>query len=345
MRALAPPLRALRHAIVAGALATAGLTAPAADAPAHGDATSVRLLFAGDVVLDDHAGTLIEQGGDPFADFTSLFADADIRLANLECVVATTGEAGDKNFTFRAHPRTLGVLKRHFDAVGLANNHSGDYGREAFAEMLDLLKAAGLGQFGGGRNLSEAHTPLIVERKGLRIALLGYSEFMPRSFEADFDAPGVAWSEDEQVRIDIRKARTTYGADIVIPVMHWGWENELTANARQRQLARVMLDAGADAVIGGHPHVTQDIEPYHGKPIVYSVGNFVMKETDNANQRRGWVLQLQIDKSGVRALRTHRAAIDMDGIPSRDRSAASPCWHRGEDTISTCPAPAPGVSP
>jgi hypothetical protein len=105
---------------------------------------AVSLVFAGDVVLDDSAGELIQRGGDPFADFAALFASADIRLANLECVVATTGSAGDKNYTFRAHPRTLPVLKRHFDALGLANNHSGDFGREAFAEMLGLLKQAGL---------------------------------------------------------------------------------------------------------------------------------------------------------------------------------------------------------
>lgn len=311
-----------------------GLNAHGAD----GSAThkSVRLLFAGDVVLDDHAGTAITRGGDPFADFASLFAGADIRLANLECVVATTGTPADKNYTFRAHPRVLAVLKHHFDAVALANNHSGDYGREAFSEMLNLLKQANLGEFGGGHNLAQAHTPLILERKGLRIALLGYSEFMPRSFEADFDAPGVAWSEDEQVRSDIHKARTVYRADIVIPVMHWGWENEPTANTRQRQLARLMLDAGAHAVIGGHPHVTQDIENYDGKPIVYSVGNFVMKETDNANQRRGWVLELEIDKTGVQALRTHMASIDMDGIPSRDRTTTSPCWRRGQNGLQAC---------
>ncbi|MBI2754869.1 MAG: CapA family protein [Betaproteobacteria bacterium] len=319
----------LRHGLAA-LLLGACLTAAAQTADA------VRLVFAGDVVLDDSAGELIERGGDPFADFGSVFSAADIRIANLECVVATTGSAGDKNYTFRAHPRTLPVLKRHFDALALANNHSGDFGREAFAEMLGLLKNAGLSQFGGGHNLSEAHTPLIVERKGLRIALLGYSEFMPRSFEADFDAPGVAWSEDEQAVDDIRKARSVYRADIVIPVMHWGWENEPVANVRQRQLARVMLDAGADAVIGGHPHVTQDIEHYRGKPIIYSVGNFVMKETDNANQRRGWVLQLQIEKGGVRAFDTRVADISMDGIPRLVRSAVSPCWKRGDTTVGQC---------
>lgn len=302
-------------------------------------ASPVSLVFAGDVVLDASAGEMIRRDEDPFASFAPFFKDADIRLANLECVVATTGSAGNKNFTFRAHPRTLPVLKRHFDALALANNHSGDYGREAFAEMLGLLKQADLGYFGGGHNLSEAHTPFIIERKGLRIALLGYSEFMPRSFEADDNAPGVAWSEDEQVVADIQKARTVYHADLVIPVMHWGWEDETNSSPRQRQLAHTMIDAGADAVIGGHPHVTQEIEQYRGKPVIYSVGNFVMEETDNANQRRGWVLRLQLDKQGVRAFDTRVAQISMDGIPLLDRQAVSPCWRRGQADVGQCQNP------
>ena len=319
-------------------LSTLVLTVAALGAQAS---ETVKLLFAGDVVLDDTAGAMIARGDDPFAGFAPLFAKADIRLANLECVVATTGNAGDKNYTFRAHPRVLPVLKKHFDALALANNHSGDYGREAFAEMLGLLQGAGIGQFGGGHNLREAHTPLIIERKGIRIALLGYNEFMPRSFEADFDAPGSAWSEDEQVVADIRAARSVHRADLVIPVMHWGWENEPVANARQRALARTMVAAGADAVIGGHPHVRQDIEIINGKPVVYSVGNFVMKETDNANQRLGWVLELNLDKAGVASWRTHTAAIDMEGIPTPAPLAAvpsSPCGERGMDKPGVCSA-------
>ncbi len=296
----------------------------------------VTLVFAGDTTLDDDAGALIERGGDPLADFSALFAGADVRLANLECVVATRGTVGSKIYTFRAHPRVLPVLKKHLDGVTLANNHSGDFGREAFAEMLGLLQKAGLAQAGGGLNLSQAHAPWIVERRGLRIALLSYNEFMPRSFEAGHDTPGVAWSEDEQVVEDIRRARTVHRADLVIPFMHWGWENEGVANARQRLLARKMIDAGADAVIGGHPHVTQDIEHYQGKPIVYSVGNFVMKETDNEHQRQGWVLRLEMDQQGVRALDTHVARIDMQGIPRRDPATPSPCWQRGEAAVGAC---------
>lgn len=316
--------------------ALCALTLAAAPWLAQAGQPSVSLVFAGDVVLDDAPGALIAAGGDPFAGFAPLFKSADLRIANLECVVATTGTAAGKNFTFRAHPRTLPVLKRHFDAVSVANNHTGDFGREAFAEMLGLLKAQGLPQFGGGHNLTQAHTPLILERKGVRIALLGYNEFMPRSFEADANAPGSAWSEDEQVVADIQKARTVHGADVVIPVMHWGWENELTANARQRQLARTMIDAGADAVIGGHPHVTQDIEHHRGKPIIYSVGNFVMKETDNDKQRVGWVLRLHIDKQGVSAFDTHVARLNLNGIPRPDPHMPSPCWRRGQDDLSLC---------
>ena len=299
-------------------------------------AKEVSLVFAGDTVLDDTAGKIIEQGGDPFSDFADYFAGADIRITNLECVVSTRGQANDKMYTFQAHPRVIPVLQKHFDAVTLANNHSGDFGPDAFAQMLSLLKEAGLAQVGGGMNLKQAHTPLVFTRNGWRIAVLSYNEFHPRSFEAGFDIPGVAWSEDQQVMEDIQTARRIHHADLVIPVMHWGWENERTANPRQRQLAKLMIDAGADAVIGGHPHVTQDVSVYKGKPIVYSVGNFVMKETDNAFQRKGWVLKMYFDKRGVTRFETLPVKIDMEGIPSIDRAASSPCWQRGDNIAGEC---------
>ena len=299
-------------------------------------AKEVSLVFAGDTVLDDTAGKIIEQGGDPFSDFADYFAGADIRITNLECVVSTRGQANDKMYTFQAHPRVIPVLQKHFDAVTLANNHSGDFGPDAFAQMLSLLKEARLAQVGGGMNLKQAHTPLVFTRNGWRIAVLSYNEFHPRSFEAGFDIPGVAWSEDQQVVEDIQTARRIHHADLVIPVMHWGWENERTANPRQRQLAKLMIDAGADAVIGGHPHVTQDVSVYKGRPIIYSVGNFVMKETDNAFQRQAWVLKMYLDKRGVTRFETLPVKINMEGIPSIDRTAPSPCWQRGDKNTGLC---------
>jgi len=302
------------------------------------------LVFAGDVTLDDAPGALIARGGDPFAAFAPWFANADVRLINLECVVARGGTPADKNFTFRAEPQVLPVLRRHVDAVTLANNHSGDYGRSAFAEMLGWLQQAGLGQAGGGLNLAEAHTPWLFERAGQRVAVLSYNEYMPRSFEADHDAPGSAWSEDEQVVHDVQQARLRHRADRVLVFMHWGWENEPRANPRQRSLARLLIDAGADAVIGGHPHVTQDIELYQGKPIIYSVGNFVMKESDNEAQREGWVLRLNVDRQGVASFQTRVARLDLDGIPRPDLNTPSPCWQRGGAVQLQCPAkPQPGA--
>ena len=180
------------------------VSAPAVAEETQKAEPTVAIVFVGDIMLDEAPGKTIRRGRDPFEYFDVLLNSADIRVGNLECVVATTGTPEpDKPYTFRAHPRTLKLLQRHFEALSLANNHSGDYGPVAFGEMLDLLDRQKISYFGGGRTLAQAHTPLVLERNGLRIALLGYNEFFPRSFEADFDKPGIAWSEDEQVRLDV----------------------------------------------------------------------------------------------------------------------------------------------
>ena len=297
----------------------------------------VSIAFVGDIMLADTPGKVVKSGRDPFAPMAALLNTADIRVGNLECVVATTGTpVPDKPFTFRAHPRTLPLLKLHFDALALANNHSGDYGPLAFREMLGLLDRQGIAYFGGGRTLAEAHRPLVIERKGLRIALLSYNEFLPRSFEADVDKPGIAWSEDEQVQLDIATARSAYGADLVIPFMHWGWENERTASERQRYLARLMVDAGADAVVGGHPHVTQNIEQYRGKPIFYSLGNFLFDSFSDAANNTGWLLRMELDRQGVRSWRTFSTRIDREGTPHPAPELGGACWARGQNEAQAC---------
>ncbi|MEY2677406.1 MAG: hypothetical protein RLZ00_98 [Pseudomonadota bacterium] len=281
----------------------------------------VSVVFAGDIMLEGGPDRAIRRGRDPFAGVAHLFKGADIRLGNLECVVATVGSVEpEKPNVFRVHPRGLKYVKRHLDAVGLANNHSGDYGPQAFAQMLGLLKQSGLGYYGGGLDLKEAHKPLILERQGLRIAILGYDEFQPRNFEADHDRPGVAWSEDEQVVRDIQDARRVWKADVVIPVMHWGWEEPI-ANARQRALARLMIDAGADAVIGGHPHQLQDTDQYKAKPIFYSLGNFVFEGFPDKVNNIAWVVRLSVDRQGVRGWQAHQVNIDSEGLPHAAKRA------------------------
>ena len=314
------------------AIACALLAPPAAAADGEVD-----MVFVGDVMVAEIPGELIAKGVDPFEPFNALLQQHDLRIGNLECVVATGGTAETKPFTFRADPGVLPVLKKHFDAMSVANNHSGDFGKAAFAEELGLMRKAGLPYFGGGEDLAEAHKPVILERNGLRIALLGYVEFKPRSFEAGAQLPGVAWSgEDDQVIEDIVAARRDYRADIVIPYMHWGWEEEPNPSPRLREFARRMIDAGADMVVGGHPHVTQGAEMYKGKPIVYSLGNFLFNSFDTEATTTGWVLSAHIGRDGVRTWRTYVAKLDGDGVPHPAFDKASPCGRAGDTEISQC---------
>ena len=309
----------------------------AASPMAHASSGDASLIFVGDIMVAETPGELIARGEDPFQPFAALLSSHDVRIGNLECVVATTGTAEEKPYTFRADPRTLPVLKRHFDAVSLANNHSGDFGKAAFAEQLALMDKAGLPYFGGGRDATAAHAPWIVERNGVRIALLGYVEFKPRSFEADASRPGVAWSgEDDDVIEDIIAARRVHRADIVIPFMHWGWEDEPDPSPRLRAFARRMIDAGADLVVGGHPHVTQGAEYYRGKPIIYSLGNFLFNGFDTPATTTGWVLSARVGHTGVVDWRTHVARLDANGVPHPDPTASSPCASPDRKTINQC---------
>lgn len=294
----------------------------AQDAKQEPDPT-VTFLYAGDIMLADGPGRAIARGVDPFAEFAPLFRECDVVVGNLECVIATTGTAVKKPWTFRADVKTIPLLTKYFHAVSLANNHTGDFGHDAFLEQLTLFSGK-LPAFGGGKNLAEARKPVIIERDGIRFALLGYNEFKPRSFAATETTPGVAWSIDEHVLEDIRLARTQYKADLVIPYMHWGFEYEPGANKRQSELSRHMIDAGADIVLGAHPHVTQGYDVYNNKLILYSLGNFVFDGFSEPAAKQGWLVKLQFKKSGLQSWNTVVAKIDDEGVPHLDLKTPSP---------------------
>jgi len=226
----------------------------------------------------------------------------------------------------------LRCIKKHLDIVCLANNHTGDYGHVAFLEQLRLLEQNNIPYVGGGRDCAHARQPLIIERQGLRIAFLAYNDFKPRAFEAGPNWPGIAWAVDAQVAADIEAARTIHRADFVIPMLHWGWENE-PANDRQRQLAKLMIDAGADMIVGGHPHVTQEIEYYQGKLIVFSIGNFIFNGFDPGPARIGWVLRARISKQRLIAWDTLIAKIDDFGQPILQVDATSPSGTTADEPI------------
>ncbi|MEI7462051.1 MAG: CapA family protein [Pirellula sp.] len=270
-----------------------------ADTPSFKESTQVKLIMVGDIMVakDEETGIQIEQGRDPFQAFAKILKAADVSIGNLECVIAEKGVAEKKPYTFLAHPRVVPLLKQHFTGLSVANNHSCDFGKPAFVEQCERLEKAQIPYFGGGRDLAAAHQPWMIERNGLKIAMLGYCEVFMKSFRAQDNEAGVAWSEnDERVLADIQSAKKK--ADVVIPYMHWGSETD-PANDRQKQFARKMIDTGADVIVGAHPHVTQEVEYYQGHLIVYSLGNFVFNGFQSEATQTGWALQMTLDKQGL----------------------------------------------
>ncbi len=282
-------------------------------------AEGIELVFVGDVMLADTPGRLIRAGQDPFRYFAHELRRADLTIGNLECVISVKGRPIDKPYTFRAPKRALPLLKKYISAVSVANNHTGDFGKAAFTDMLSSLSKHEIPYVGGGHHLREAHQPFIRDIRGQRIGVLAYNGFFPRSFEALEGSPGSAWLDDDFVMHDIRHAKQQLGVDFLIVYPHWGWEYQKLASPRQRDMARLMIDSGADAVVGGHPHVTQDIELYQGKPIIYSLGNFVFDGFHEEDTRSGWLLRIILARDGSVAWQVLEAKIDRLGVPRPGR--------------------------
>jgi len=314
LRLLCPrlPCRALFSLwlCVAGAHAGEADDAAKASPPSGG----MSIVFVGDIMLDGGPGHAISSGRDPFAACSQLLADADYSVGNLECVLGTGGERMLKPYSFRGAADSPRFLKKHFSAVSLANNHSGDFGPAGLVEQLRILDDAGIPSFGAGRTLTDARRPLILERNGFKLAVLGYNGFRALTTAATADQAGSAPLVEEQVLEDIRAARSH--ADAVVPFVHWGPENTPQPRPAQVRLARKMVDAGAAAVIGAHPHVTQTVEVIRGVPIVYSLGNFVFDYfPGDPPEWTGWVVKLTFRPGLPVDLAMHSVRLDGSGIP------------------------------
>lgn len=258
-------------------IATILLTLPAAALPAQDPAGAGRVTIAavGDVMLGGSmAATVRELGADhPFGPTRGILAAADVAIGNLEAPFGTRGRPFKKRFTFLVPPVHAAALARAgFDVMALANNHMMDYGPEPLAATLALLDSLGIAHSGAGPDAARARAPAIVERNGVRIAFLSYSRVHPLQFWAGRKKPGTAAADDAAVAADIREAKTH--ADLVVVSVHWGAELMDRPKDYQVRLAHAAVDAGADLVLGHHPHVLQGLELYKGRLIAYSLGNF-----------------------------------------------------------------------
>lgn len=256
----------------------------------------VTVAITGDIMLSRAVGTRMVAAGSsglfPFERTAEFLRGFDLTVGNLECVVSRVGApVPNKPFTFRADPLGFARLQAAgFDLVSVANNHSGDYGPVAFADMLAHLPGAGVQFVGGGLNHDAAHAPTVVERGGTRLAFVAACDIDPVSFAATATQPGHAWLDATGLRRDIPLARAQ--GDLVIVFLHWGLEYITQYDGLQQGLAHLAIDLGADLVVGAHPHVIQPTEVYKGKPIIYSLGNFVFDEMFDA-EAHGNILTFQ----------------------------------------------------
>jgi len=287
--------------------------------PTHVSASPVTLAFTGDVMFGRTVNThmLATAAHDlyPFTYTAEFLRGFDLTVGNLECVISRQGTPVPKTYTFRGDPRAYErLLTAGFDLVSVANNHSGDYGKAAFLDEFSTLPIHGITPIGGGHNKRQAHTPIVKTVRGTTIAFLAYDEIVPLSFAATATTPGHAWLNETDLRSDIVQARSI--ADFVIIFVHWGTEYVTSMNAHQRALAQVAIDAGADLVVGAHPHVIEPHEFYKGKLIVYSLGNFVFDNMYEEVVRRGNILTVSIQKQQLLTWKLLPTRIGEWGEPS-----------------------------
>jgi poly-gamma-glutamate synthesis protein (capsule biosynthesis protein) len=288
-----------------------GEAPPAVPAP-------VVIVAVGDILLVGRAEEyLAREGNDyPFRALRGELADADITFGNLETPVSLNrGKPHpQKEYRFLMKPRYgEGLAAAGFDVLSVANNHTGDFGREAFLDTLKNVEAWGLRSVGGGSNDKEARRPVAVDVRGRRVAFLAYSHTHPMEFHATPTRPGTAFPTEKIVREDVAAACRV--SDRVIVSFHWGKEYHEQPNESQRSLAHAAVDAGADAVLGHHPHTFQSVERYQGKPILYSLGNFAFG-TRNDKARYGLLARLTMEEGEdprleIRPLLVHHARVNF----------------------------------
>lgn len=276
-----------------------GTTSPST--PSAGTGDKVSLAFTGDVIFAGNVETILKTNGYdyPYREIAELLQKPDFTIANLETPITARGDQQKKEYTYRSSPDALPAFKAAgFDIVNLANNHILDYGQDGLLDTLKALDAKEILHTGAGKNLEEAYRPVIVEKNGIKVAFLGFSHKVPdNSWKAGKNHPGTTQLYDPKQAIQTIK-ETRDKADLVVVMAHWGEERAEKPLEEQRKMARSFIDAGADLIVGNHPHVLQGLEHYQGKWIAYSLGNFLFTTNDHAPSWETAVLQAECGKDG-----------------------------------------------
>jgi len=282
---------------------------------------TVRLMAVGDVMLGRSIGKRIRADGPGivFGGVQRVLDRADLLVINLECALTTSRDREDKRYTFKSPPVSADALAlAGVDMASMANNHAGDWGDQGLLDTLRHLADRGIAAAGAGRDRAEARAPVIVRRNGLSVAFLGYVDaftestgFNTKAWRAGPGRPGLAIASTEAIRADV--AAATSEADVVVVMIHAGYEYAPSPNAEQRRYARAALGAGATLVLGHHPHVLQGWTRKGSRLIHWSLGNFVFDRMGGASDTE--ILALDLSADGVSDVRTMPVRI-VDGFPT-----------------------------
>jgi poly-gamma-glutamate capsule biosynthesis protein CapA/YwtB (metallophosphatase superfamily) len=231
-----------------------------------------------------------------------LISRADIAVANFENPAPDNPSYHTSGTRFTADPRLIGgLVKAGIDYVSIANNHIGDAGDLGILQTIANLKRHGLKYSGAGKDLAAARKPAILKAGGTTVAILGY-DTIAKGYFAGPSETGSAQLSLKRATTDIKRARAA-GADLVIVFPHWGIEYRNKPFEAQQALARSIIDAGADMIIGNHAHWIGAVEVYKGKPIWYALGNFVFDQTWSEPTMEGVTLELTFQGKELRQIR------------------------------------------
>ncbi|MCK4595090.1 CapA family protein [bacterium] len=291
-----------------------GLITYGAVSPSPNLATT-SLVLCGDVMLARKVRDRAIDNDDvswPFRKNLFLTANADIAFANLESLFCEKPNPAPAHLVFQLHPEQIDALKvAGFDVLSLANNHANNVGREGMAFTVGLLRSNGIEPSGGGRNLAEAHLPALVETPNLTAAFCSYTA--TASLTASPESAGhTAWGIVHLLN-DLSRAKEE--ADLVVVSLHAGDEYAPRENALQRNFARAAIDAGADIVVGHHPHVLEPIEVYRGRLICYSLGNYVFDQPWNYDAMQSAAVEVLLRGAEPRRAYIHPLQINAEFQP------------------------------
>lgn len=269
--------------------------------PAATEPDFVSFAFAGDIMLDRgvRRSVIKNLNGDYSALFNNLdvFKNSDIAFANLESVASDKGKDIYNLYSFRMDPVAIPAIKNAgINILSVANNHVGDWGLSAYIDSLERLKENGLLYTGGGNNKTEAETPTIIEKNGMKIGFLAFSDVGPSSMDAGENTPGILLASDPDFDTIIQNAAKQ--VDYLVVSFHFGIEYKTIHDTRQEKLSHEAVDDGAKIVIGGHPHVPEDTEVYNNSFIAYSLGNLIFDQSWSAPTMQGMILEMKLYKDG-----------------------------------------------